>query len=586
MPPALSTLLGEKSPLYILPSAASDEERQAWQALAEGWSGASTPRFALDSELDDLPPGDAWILGRDNMLAEAVHATLAVRGVSLEDEELLIGHDSVPLAEHSHVLVARHPADPRAALGWIGAHSSAVIPALARKLPHYTRYTYLGFRGDEGENVAKGQWDALHSPLSLQLGEGEPVALVLPERAPLAAKPPAFDGDALAALVGQLADPALEGRGLGSAGLETASALIEERFARYGLAPAGDDGYRQRWTEKAGQDGHPVAVSNVLGRLPGAKPALENEPVLVLAHVDHLGRGWPDVRQGEEGKIHPGADDNASGVAVLLELARTLAAEPPRARPVLFAAVTAEEAGRLGSKALLAELLPETKPSACVNFDTVGRLGDGKLHVLHASSAREWRYIFMGVQYTTGVPVSIVTEPLDASDQVSCIERGIPGVQLFTGAHADYHRPSDTADKIDAAGLAKVTEAAAEVVRYLAEREEALSVQEVESGKPRAHGEGHGHGGGKGARRASLGTVPDFGFGGPGVRVQALVEDSPAAKAGLQPGDVLVALAGEEVKDLRGYAGLLRKHAPGDEVCLTILRGEETLKVTVTLGTR
>ena len=199
-----------------------------------------------------------------------------------------------------------------------------------------------------------------------------------------------------------------------------------------------------------------MRLVNLVGRIAGSDPALADHPVLVMAHLDHLGRGWPDVRAGNQGQVHPGADDNASGVAALLELARTLAAEPPRKRPVLLAVTTGEEAGLLGSRHLLAGLDDRHLPFACLNLDTVGRLGSGKILVLDTASAREWRHVFMGVGYTTGAPIEIASQPLDASDQGACLERGVPAVQLTSGPNPDYHRPSDTADRLDAAGLTRV----------------------------------------------------------------------------------------------------------------------------------
>ncbi|HSN53468.1 MAG TPA: M28 family peptidase, partial [Candidatus Sulfomarinibacteraceae bacterium] len=276
---------------------------------------------------------------------------------------------------------------------------------------------------------------------------------------------------------------------------------------------------------------------------------------------------------------------NASGVAVLLELARAMAAEPPRPRAVHVAAVTGEEAGRLGSRHLLASMPEGDRPFACINLDTVGRLADGALYVLNADSAREWRFIFMGVGYTTGAPVEVVTEPLDSSDQMSCLELGIPAVQLFTGPTPDYHRPSDTPDTIDADGLAVVTEAAHEAVAYLAERLEPLTV--TISGGPDPAAAGHPSGDGDGGpRRASLGTLPDFGFAGPGVRVQQVMPGSAAEAAGLLAGDVLVAFDGEPVADLRSYSALLKAKGPGDEVAVTVLRDGAELTVTATLGER
>jgi hypothetical protein len=264
---------------------------------------------------------------------------------------------------------------------------------------------------------------------------------------------------------------------------------------------------------------------------------------------------------------------------VLLELAKTMAGEPPRPRPVVFAVVTGEEAGLLGSRHYLDSLSDGALPFACVNLDTVGRLSDGKLYVLNADTAREWRFIFMGVGYTTGAPVEIVSEALDASDQVACIERGVPAVQLFTGPTADYHRPTDTAEKIDAEGLVVVTEAAHETVGYLAERTEDLTVTIAETeGAPPPSADG--------GRTASLGTMPDFAFEGEGVRVQKVMPDSAAEQAGIRTGDIVVALDGRPVTDLRSYSALLKTYSPGDSAVVAILREDEEMTVTAVLGAR
>jgi membrane-associated protease RseP (regulator of RpoE activity) len=266
---------------------------------------------------------------------------------------------------------------------------------------------------------------------------------------------------------------------------------------------------------------------------------------------------------------------------VVLELARTMAAEPPRPRPVVFAVVTGEEAGLVGSRHLLDTLPPDVEPFACVNIDTVGRLADGKLYVLNADSAREWRFIFMGVGYTTGAPIAVVLEPLDASDQAACIEKNIPAVQLFTGPTADYHRPTDTVATIDAEGLVVVTEAAHEAVGYLAERTEPLTVTIESAGHDEKAPEQPAT-----ERRASLGTMPDFAFEGEGVRVQQVMPDSAAEMAGIEAGDVIVAFDGQPVADLRSYSTLLKGRAPGDEVVVSVLRDGQPVEVRATLGAR
>jgi hypothetical protein len=580
VPPALSTVFGADEPLFVLPSAAPPEEQEAWRALVEGWQRGKAVRIALDSELSGLPEEAAWLLGWDNRHRGALAARLAPQGVTGSPDGLGLGGETYGRENHSVVLTARAQDDPAVAIGWIGAGPVAAVPGLMRKLPHYTRYSYLAFRGDEPTNVAKGMWEPSGSPLTRNLGDGQLPALEPPKRSALMELPSPFDGERLLRTAAHLASPRMEGRGLGSPGLALATAWVEERFREIGLEPAGDAGYRQAWSWRGGEPEREMELVNLLGRVPGSDPAMPGGPVLVLAHLDHLGRGWPDVRGENVGKVHPGADDNASGVAVLLELARATAAAHPK-RAVLFAVVTGEEAGLLGSRHLL-DGLGDALPFACLNLDTVGRLGDGKLLVLNAESAREWRFIFMGVGYTTGTPISIVPEPLDASDQVACLEKGVPGVQLFAGPHLQYHRPSDTADRLDAGGMVKVTEAAHEAVSYLSGRKEPLTAAAARKpGRPEG-----AQGPPAGGRRAALGTMPDFTYRGPGVRVEKVIEGSAAEEAGILAGDVLVAMDDEKIADLRDYSRLLKAHRPRDLVELTIERGGETVTLRALLRAR
>ena len=586
VPPALTTLFGEKDPLFVIPEKASPGEQEAWRKLAAAWKGKGAPRLVTDAEIDAIDGGPVWLLGWNNRFGPALAGRLTDQQVALDENVVTIGEENIPRKDHSTVLVARSEGNPEQAVAWVTADPVEAIAGLSRKLPHYTKYSYLGFRGDEPQNMAKGMWVPLSSPLVRVLDTASSPALRLPARKPLTELPPAFDGARMKRTVAHLASAEMEGRGLGSSGLERATAWVESRFREIGLVPAGEQGFRQSWSFEGGQPPRMMTLTNLIGRIEGSDPGLRDRPVMVLAHLDHLGRGWPDVRAGNAGRIHFGADDNASGVAALLELARAMAAGPAPARPVLFAVVTGEEAGRIGSKHLLASN-EKSRPFACVNLDTVGRLGEGKLMVLNADTAREWRFIFMGVGYTTGVPLAIVKEPLHSSDQISCIEAGVPAVQLFSGPNQDYHRPSDTAEKIDGAGMARIVEAASEVVSYLADRKEPLTVT-IPGAK--TQGAPGGHPGAaerpKTGRRVSLGTMPDFSFEGPGVRVQQVMPDSPAAQAGIQAGDVILALGGEKVSDLRSYSAALKKHAPGDQVTITLERDGKTLELKATLKAR
>ena len=332
----------------------------------------------------------------------------------------------------------------------------------------------------------------------------------------------------------------------------------------------------------------------MIGVLPGTKPEWKDQSVLLTAHYDHLGRGWPDVHEGDEGLVHPGADDNASGVAVLLELARSLAAAGSPHRTIVFVAFSGEEAGLLGSRHYAEHpALPLGQAMGVVNLDTVGRLGDGEVSVLASGTASEWPHIFRGASYVTGVESRMIPDSLDSSDQASFIGRGVPAVQIFTDAHADYHRPGDTAERVDGRGLVRVATFVKEGVAYLAEREEPLTrtmaatetTGEAAAASRSRGGPAAGAGGGSG-RRVSFGTVPDFGFAGPGVKVAGLVAGSPAERAGVKEGDVLLRFADHELPNLRSYSDVLKGLEPGQEVRVVVRRGDEELTLEATLAER
>jgi S1-C subfamily serine protease len=190
----------------------------------------------------------------------------------------------------------------------------------------------------------------------------------------------------------------------------------------------------------------------------------------------------------------------------------------------------------------------------------------------------------MGTDFTTGIASELITQDLDASDQMAFIEKGVPGVQLFyTGIDSDYHVPEDDADKIDADGLVKVATVSREVLDYLAEREMPM----VFTGKVRNGEQTMRQIDKKSAeRKAATGLMPDFAYSGEGVRITGVSDDSPAAKAGLVIGDVITAFDVKPVKNLKDYSNYLKEHQPGDTVTLTIERNGEKKKVIITLSER
>ena len=234
-----------------------------------------------------------------------------------------------------------------------------------------------------------------------------------------------------------------------------------------------------------------ITLRNVVGILPGTNPQLAGQSLVIGAHYDHLGTGWPDVRAAHQGKIHHGADDNASGIAVMLELARQIVPKWQPERTVIFVAFTGEEANLLGSKHYVrsSEKFPVDKIIAMLNLDTVGRLENNPVTVFGTGTARELVHIFRGASFVTGIPVNPVQDDFGSSDQAAFIQAGIPAVQFFASAHEDYHAPGDTVDKIDSAGLVKVAAILKEASEYLANRIEPLTVTlsaaSAESTEPR-----------------------------------------------------------------------------------------------------
>ncbi|MEW6742009.1 MAG: M20/M25/M40 family metallo-hydrolase [Planctomycetota bacterium] len=582
-PPTIGQLFGAERVTIVLP-VETDPMKAAWESFARAWTGSAQAQVEIrrGEETEALPSGPAvWLLGAGNRFADVVREGVRPYGTRLDDEWIDFGETKVPRAGHCFVLATTHPEDPDAAIGWVGADIAAALPGLARKLPHYGKYSYLAFRGEEPTNDAKGQWPVVGSPLARELVDG-PVKERLPASGePLARLEPVFDVRPLMGTVNALASDELEGRGVGTAGLDQAGDFIAERFAEYGLEAGGDEGsYFHAWVEPEGPRGEPVTLRNVIAVLRGARKEWEQQSVVVGAHYDHLGRGWPDVRSGMEGQVHNGADDNASGVAVLLEVARLLAAESHPERTIVFVAFSGEEWGLKGSREYVRsmERWPVRDALAMINLDTVGRLQGKKLTVLGAGSATEWVHIAMGIGFTTGIESTVVPDDFGGSDQKPFLEAGVPAIQLFTGPHEDYHRPSDDVEKIDAGGLVKVALFLREAVLYLGAREERLT-SNLDAGRETAAPSAQG-------RKVSLGTMPDFAFGGPGVRVAKVVEGSPAASAGLEEGDVILAIDAHEVADLRAYSESLKACSPGQVIRIRLRRGKDELTLEATLVSR
>ncbi len=587
-PPTFTKAYGAEQTLIILPDEDS-KDYHIYKDFSDIWIKGKEDKFTIESQgnVDKLPTGKAiMLLGLDNKFAPVVNNAVKKYGSELLKDGVRYGKRELSLDDNSFFIAIVNPKDLRAVITFLSIGNKDAVEGLNRKLPHYGKYSYLAFSGSEPTNIDKGQWSVNNSPLVKNIDPSVTnIEVKLETRQALAILAPIFSADRMMETVKFLASDDLKGRGIGTPELDQAADYIARKFEEYGLQTGSDDGtYFQQWTQDV-FDKKNVKLKNVIGIIPGTNLDLF-EAIVISAHYDHLGFGWPNVKKGNEGEIHNGADDNASGIAVMLELAKTLGKTHKPARTIIFIAFTAEEAGLVGSRYFTNnyKMFPINKILANLNIDTVGRLFGRKLMVLNSNTAREWKFIFMGTDFTSGIASELITQDLDASDQMAFIEKGVPGVQLFyTGIDSDYHVPEDDANKIDVDGLVKVATVSREVLEYLAEREMPM----VFTGKMRSGKQTTAQMDKKSAeRKAATGLMPDFVYSGEGVRIAGVSDDSPAAKAGLVKGDVITAFDGKQVQNLMDYSNYLKEHQAGDIVKLTIERNGEKKEVNITLSER
>lgn len=376
-----------------------------------------------------------------------------------------------------------------------------------------------------------------------------------------------------------------------------------------GAAPTGAE-FLSR-LEKAASDGKPSSIE-LPGRLAGEiKLARESRrernvigllrsgsadaPVMVLgAHYDHLGLGGRGSLAPGQKVVHPGADDNASGTTALLHAAARLKAQPPtQPLDIYFVAFTAEEVGLVGSSRFVEKLpagLRKERIRAMFNFDMVGRLGSAagqtmpSVVVQGSDSASEWAELVAPRCQTLGLFCRLGGDGYGPSDMTPFYGNGVPVLFFFTGAHGDYHRPSDTVEKINAIGIAQVADLAAQLTRDTADRLKqnpaGLAWKKPSGPPPRAGDRGYG---------AYLGTIPDYtamqGSRG-GVKLTGARPQSPAEAAGVRAGDILVGLADSKIETLEDMAFALKKYKPGQQVDVIVLREGQRVVLKTTLKAR
>ncbi len=418
--------------------------------------------------------------------------------------------------------------------------------------------------------------------------------------------------------VAYLASDALEGRRTGETGATVATGYVANMFAKYklkgGVVKNGKRNFLQPFEYKPRnekgevlQDAKALEAYNVVGILEGNDSTLKNEAIVIGAHYDHLGRGGMGSLVANSKEIHHGADDNASGVAAMIELARQFAKSKNNKRTLIFIAFGGEEEGLLGSKFYVNNpAFPIEKTVAMINMDMVGRLKDDKLTVGGIGTASEWENLVreknsfypnkndknkkeaVVLGSKGAIPVektdenAVLLSPLPEayfdlqlnqdgfgpSDHSSFYGKQIPVLFFFTGTHLDYHKPSDTADKINYEGLEKIMNYVGEIARSIDQNPTRPTYKVAPTSST---------GGGRTSFNVTIGVIPGYGDSNDGMPLDGVRDGSPAAIAGLKAGDKIVKFAGKEVKNVQDYTKILGELKADTEYEIEVMRGTERL---------
>ena len=362
------------------------------------------------------------------------------------------------------------------------------------------------------------------------------------------------------------------------------------------IAVRGDAADRVRATTASGLSASLVTAiepvrgeaRNVAALLPGSDPH-GGQTLVIGAHYDHLGFGGPgSLSPGASGEVHNGADDNASGTAVLIEAARELVTGPRLAQTVLFIAFTGEERGLWGSAHYVeSPLLPLDGTVAMLNLDMVGRVANDALTVFGTGTAEEWTGVLDRANAATASPLALRynSDGFGASDHSSFYAQGIPVLHFFSNTHPEYHRVEDDWELVNPEGMGRVTDLVVAVTREVIPAAGLASLTPVEgAGNPQGVA---GPADGSPARsgfQVRLGTIPDYSRESGGMRITGVREGSPAAQAGIEGGDIIVKFGAHAIEDVYGYMYALGEHEPGDEVEIVVLRDGERMVFTAVLA--
>lgn len=362
-----------------------------------------------------------------------------------------------------------------------------------------------------------------------------------------------------------------QGRMTGSDGERMSSRYIAERFAQIGLAPKGEEGYYQTFSFKAPSNPHDTkgegdekTCTNVVGFLDNQAATT----IIIGAHYDHLGLGGSGSGSlsTDTNEIHNGADDNASGVAALLYLAEQLKLSKLKANNYLFIGFSGEELGLFGSKHYADHpTIDLATANYMINMDMVGRL-DSVLVINGVGTSPSWKPALDDIK-TKGYSITTSDSGVGPSDHTSFYRKDVPCVHFFTGQHKDYHKPTDDADLVNMEGIQQVGDYILDLIKSLNKEGKLafMKTKDTDSGKAASF-------------KVTLGVMPDYTFQGDGMRIDAVMDDRPAFKAGMEDGDIIIQIGETPVGNIYDYMGALANYSKGKKAIVKVKRKDKVLE--------
>ncbi len=383
-----------------------------------------------------------------------------------------------------------------------------------------------------------------------------------------------FGQEAPAALrtwVGVLASDSLEGREFGTPGGHKAAKYLQSVLKDLSVAPAGTSGYFQEVKAYADPHGgtpkHVQTGQNVIGIIDNPN---SEEVIVIGAHFDHLGYGTAfGSLHGGDSAIHYGADDNASGVAICLDLMKKYATAPLQ-KDLVFIAFTGEEKGLYGSNTFCdTPTIPLDKVVAMINLDMVGRLNSAKELAISGSGTSPYWEERLPLLNSDSLKIVFKPSGVGPSDHTSFYLKNIPVIHLFTGQHADYHRPSDQVHKLNFEGMELISSFLQNILQDLAIQESIAFTKTVDTPQTRI------------SFKVTLGVMPDYLFNGKGMAISSVLDNRPAQQAGIEAGDIVVKMGELTIDSMQDYMQALNKFSPGEQVNVSINRNQQIIVLQV-----